>query len=239
MGMIFKISAGVLIGLLIYQIIITPGTDSVQAHHEEQIRKVQDVQNLKMSLTILTNSLHSFYRKNKTIPKFISDIDCINPRHNRQKIDCATVQENGVFYVRYNDNWASAKPYIFDGKLYNDCKTSIPLSYGDDRYRDCSILDSSSIPEKKRPPFDCKKTNYDVEKIICTSDKLIVNDIKLSRIYKILLKKNTGDKKKLIIDDRDNFTNQRRKVCSTSDCIEKMTLKKILRLESLGVWKKT
>jgi uncharacterized protein len=76
-----------------------------------------------------------------------------------------------------------------------------------------------------------------VEKIICQSDKLTANETKLSLIYTSLLEQNSGNIES-IIKDQNKFIALRRKKCSTSKCIESITLKKILRLELLGIWKK-
>ena len=248
MSTVFKIAAGVLLGLLAYQIIIYQQVDYQQAEYKKQIalqqaeyenqrKKATETQTLRTNLNILTNAISSYYRKNKKLPTFVSDLHCSGYSNKWSKLDCAAVYDIGIFYVSHEDEWASVEPYILDGKLYNKCETSTPLSSGS-KYSDCSRLDISSIPEKKYPPFDCTSTADDIEKIICKSDKLIANEIKLSLAYKSLLQQNTADKKQQIIDDKNNFINQRRATCSTSTCVEEMTSKKILRLEFLGVWKK-
>lgn len=249
MGMVLKIAAGVLIGLLTYQMIIYQNVEHQtieykkqiayqQAEYENQRTKIRTAQTLRNNFTLLTNSIASYYRKNKTLPKFISDLQCVNSYRNRGKKNCAEVYDDGVFYVNHENEWASAEPYVLDGKLHNKCKASISLSIGNNMYQDCANLNINSIPDKKSPPFDCSVAAGDVEKIICASDKLIVNETKLSLTYKTLLEQNTADKKQQIIDDQNNFITLRRTSCSTSDCIEEMTSKKILRLKFLGVWKK-
>jgi hypothetical protein len=249
MGTVLKIAAGVLIGLLAYQIIIYRNIDyqtneykqliaDQQAEYEAQRKKIRDTQTLRNNFVLLTNSIATYYRKNKALPMFISDLQCADTFRNREKMDCAKVYEDGVFYVNHENEWVSAEPYVLDGKLYNKCKASISLSTGNDKYQDCAHLDISTIPEEKSPPFDCDAAAGEAEKIICASDKLIANEVKLSLTYETLLEQSSADKKPQIIDDQVDFINLRRKTCYTSDCIEEMTLKKILRLEFLGVWKK-
>lgn len=247
MGMVLKIAAGVLIGLLAYQVIIYLNIDYQQSKYQEQIasqqaayelerKKRNEAQALRNKYQRLTNSIASYYRNNRVLPEFISDLQCSSQYGSQTTGDCAVVYDDGVFYVNHEKLWVSAEPYVFDKKLYNKCKASIPLSIGNNK--ECSYLNISSIPEKKYPPFDCAVTSGDVEKIICASDKLIAHEVKLSLTYKTLLEQNSADKKQKIIDDKKRFMDLRRSTCLTSGCIEEMTLKKILRLEFLGVWKK-
>jgi len=249
MGMVLKIAAGVLIGLLAYQVIIYLNIDYQQSKYQEQIdsqqaayeierKKRGDAQALRNKYLRLTKSITSYYRKNKVLPKYISDLQCVDRYRDRVEEDCAVVFDDGVFYVNHENEWISAEPYVFDKKVYNKCKVTISLSTGNNNYQECANLDINSIPEKKSPPFDCSATSGDVEKIICASDKLIAHEVELSLAYKTLLEQNNADKKQQITDDQNRFMNLRRRTCLTSDCIEEMTLKKILRLEFLGVWKK-
>lgn len=249
MGTVLKIAAGVLIGLLAYQVIIYLNIDyqqnkfqekiaSQQAAYEIESKKRDDARALRNKHQRLTKSIASYYRKNKVLPKYISDLQCVDQYRSRSEDDCAVVSADGVFYVNHKDEWVSAEPYVIDKKVYNKCRASISLSNGNSNYQDCAALDINSIPDKKSPPFDCSATSSDVETIICASDKLTAHEIKLSLAYKTLLEQNSADKKQQIIDDKNRFMNLRRKACFTSACIEEMTLKKILRLEFLGVWKK-
>ena len=248
MKMIFKIAAGVLIGLLAYQIILYQNIDyqntkyqkavaHQQAEYEKLKTQVNDAHILKIKFKLLNNAITSYYRKNKTLPKFISDLKCLNIHGGQENEHCAERYDDGVFYVNHGKEWASAEPYIFDEKIYSKCKSSITLSKGNGIYQNCEKLDTSSIARKTFPPFKCDDETSGVEKIICQSDKLTANEIKLSLIYTTLLEQDSKNSKK-IIENKTEFINLRRKRCSTSKCIESMTLKKILRLEFLGVWKK-
>ena len=248
MKMIFKIAAGVLIGLLAYQIILYKNIDyqntkyqkaaaQQQAEYEKLKNQINDAHTLRTKFRLLNNSITSYYRKNKKLPKFISDLKCFKTYNDQENKHCAERYDNGAFYVNQKSEWASVEPYIFDEKLYSKCKSSIALSKGNGIYQNCEKLDTSSIADKPSPPFKCNTETSGVEKIICQSDKLTKNEIKLSLIYEILLKQNSKNTEN-IIRDKNKFINLRSKKCSTSKCIESMTFKKILRLELLGVWKK-
>ena len=228
MGLILKIAAGVVIGLLLFQ-----GND---VNYEKISDDVRDGQALKNKLVILTNAIHSYYRMNNEVPHYVSDLHCINVFGDRHRIDCAVLSSDGVFFVNHKDEWASAEPYVLDRKIYNKCKTSQSFDYRDERYSGCLDLDVSSIPAKISPSFDCKKTANQVEELICLSDRLIETDNKLSQIYKNLLVKNSGDKKQRLIEDQNTFMEQRKRECDTSECIAMLTERKITRLELMGVW---
>ncbi len=248
MKTIFKVAAGVLIGLLAYQIILYQNIDyqntkyqeaaaHQQAEYEKLKSQVNDAHILKTKFKLLNNSITSYYRKSKTLPKFISDLKCLNMYGGQENKHCAERYDDGIFYVNHGNEWASVEPYVFDEKLYSKCKSSIALSKGNGVYQNCEKLDTSSIADKPSPPFKCNTETSGVEKIICQSDKLTKNEIKLSLIYDILLKQNSKSTEN-IIKDKNKFISLRSKKCSTSKCIESMTFKKILRLELLGVWKK-
>jgi uncharacterized protein YecT (DUF1311 family) len=186
----------------------------------------------------LTNSLHSYYRNNKDVPKYVADLSCIDVFNQRKEISCGSIQKNGVFYVNNNDDWASAEPYIFDNKLYIKCRSSINFMAGAGDYMNCEHLDTASVPEKELPIFDCSAELNTVQKLICSSDRLISVDNKLSKTYEDLLSKSRESHKREIRDDKIKFINYRLNKCDTSDCVEKFTNEKITRLELLGVYKK-
>ena len=233
MGQILKIAAGIIIASLILQIMFYQQVDE---KHEEVGANILRVQDLRNKFIVLTNSLYGYYRKNKELPKYISDLSCVDVFNNRQKMDCAAVQSNGVFYVNNKNDWASAEPYVLDGKLYNKCQTSISISImDDDGYRDCLKLDVASVPAKASPSFDCGTASNDVERLICKSDSLIEIDANLASLYEGLLIKSSGDKKQEIVKNRSDFIELRRKKCNSSKCIESMTTRKISRLNYLGI----
>lgn len=234
MGLILKTAAGVIIGLLMVQIIMNQRVD---VNNETVLREVKHTQVLRDKYLNLTGSIETYYRKRLKLPEFISDLECVERFSYRQKIDCALIYSDGIFYVNFGENWASAEPYILNGKVFHKCKTSISFDI-DDRYYNCLKLDVNVIPNNTQPPFDCKTNIGEVEKIICLSDRLIASENNLSSIYKELLSKSPDNKQQLIKNDQSNFIERRRKKCRTSKCINTMTRTKITKLDLMGVFKK-
>lgn len=232
MGLILKIAAGIIIGFLVLQIMFYQKVDS---DYEEMSVDIQLTQDLRNKYIGLTNSLHSYFRRNESLPNFISDLSCTDMFNHRQKIACAEVFDGGVFYVNNESDWASAKPYVLDGKLFIECATSRSMSIGEDSYRDCLDLDVANIPRLQSPSFSCDSATSNVEKIICSSDRLVQLDANLAAAYKDLISRSPEDKTNLIKDDRIKFIAQRNKECDTIKCIKEMTKKKISRLKFLGV----
>ena len=232
MALILKIAGGVIIGLLLFQIIMYKQVDN---DYMERNNDMQQAQDLKNKHIMLTNSIHSYYRKNKKLPEFISDLKCIDIFNTRQRTPCATVVSNGIFYVKHNDDWASAEPYVLDKKVFNKCRTTKSFSKVDKGFLGCKNLDVSSIPQKKSPAFDCKTASTDVEKIICASDRMIDTEDQLATFYTNLLSRSPKDKHQKIKNDQANFYKLRNRKCLTSDCINTMTKGKLKRLELLGV----
>jgi len=232
---IIKISSGVVIGLLVYQIIIFQKTD---IDYEQSYMDVMVEQELRNKYILLTNSLHSYYKKHKELPEFVADLSCVDVFNDRKEIPCGTIQKDGAFYVNNNNDWASAEPYVFDSKLYIKCTSSIKFVSVMSDYKDCADLDIASVPERETPAFNCSARLDTVQKLICSSDRLTAVDNQLAQIYEELRSKSNEDKKREIRDDKNNFIDRRLKECSTSKCVEKMSKDKIKRLKMLGVYKK-
>ncbi|MDH3343190.1 MAG: lysozyme inhibitor LprI family protein [Gammaproteobacteria bacterium] len=232
MGLILKIAAGIIIGSLVLQLMFYKSVDDT---HEEMSENIYRQQELRNKFIVLTNSLYGYYRKNKKLPEFISDLSCVDVFNNRQKIACASRMSNGVFYVNNNNDWASAEPYILDAQLYNKCASSIDISIAGDRYRDCAKLDVSAVPDNMTPFFDCNTATDNVDRMICASDRLIEADVNLSLAYKKLLAGSADSEKQEIRENQRDFSELRRNKCDTSKCVEEMTLKKLSRLNYLGI----
>lgn len=240
MSLILKIATGIVIGLFSYHVIMLQITD---IEYEEINQDVIDTQKLRNKFIILTNAIHSYYRNKKELPRFISDLKCFDMLDNgRQNIACASVVSNGIFYVNHKNDWASAEPYILDRKVFNKCKTSkkFAIEFGDGggMYNDCLSLNVNSIPKQQTPAFDCDKTSNEVEKIICSSDRLIESSVNLSLVYKNMLSISTNNEQQHIKDNQIKFNKQLRNKCKTTKCIETTIERKISRLELLGIWEK-
>ena len=231
MSLILKIAAGVIIGLLLFQFIVFQQVQVNVADKSESSLHAEDLNARYMSLT---NSIRYYYRKHKQLPEFISDLKCTDRFNNNQIMTCASVASNGIFYLNVANGWVSAEPYILDQQVYYNCRKTPSLAGIDENFRDCMALDITSIPEMIQPHFNCDTTVDTAEKIICSSDRLIKTDNKLSSIYKDMLAKSAEEKHQEILQDKVNFNQKRSMQCQTSDCIEIMTEAKITRLLSLG-----
>lgn len=249
METVLKTAAGVLVGLLAYQIISYQYTDykiaeyqqqaiHQQAKYEKQRETVLNSHKLKTRYRALSDSIAYYFRKNKRLPNFISDLECINNSFGNIQPGCAALRKEGIFYINHENEWASAKPYIFDDRLYFDCKSTIKLIVSKSRGGTCTTLDIESVPIKKSSTLACRNIVDVVEKLLCASDKLAAIETTLLSTYQDLLEQEHTDKKQVIIDDHKEFIRLRAKACITSACVEDMTTKKISRLQFLGVWSK-
>lgn len=232
MGLILKIAAGIIIGLLVVQIFLFNRIDTDYIETRDTMLHLQDLKNKHI---ILTNAIHSYYKRNRKLPTFISDLSCRDIMGSYEEIPCATLVDNGVFYVNQGKDWASAEPYVVDNKVFNKCRTTQSFGDLDESFRGCLVMDVASIPERTTPVFDCKTTSDTAEKLICSSDRLIATDAKLTAAYNKILTRSADDKKQEVLDDQVSFNKQRSKKCQTEECIKTMTEAKITRLELLGI----
>lgn len=74
------------------------------------------------------------------------------------------------------------------------------------------------------PSFDCAKASQRVERIICKSDKLARQDLKLSNLYNNVLEKLTDDLKKEVKSEQRGWLKKRNKDCQlrysdTEECL--------------------
>ncbi|MFH2043605.1 MAG: alpha-2-macroglobulin family protein [Pseudomonadota bacterium] len=67
------------------------------------------------------------------------------------------------------------------------------------------------------PSFDCAKASQRVEHVICQSDKLSRQDLKLSKLYEKVMEKLTDDAKKEIKTEQLAWLKNRNQVCDLSD----------------------
>ncbi|MBL1141031.1 MAG: DUF1311 domain-containing protein [Proteobacteria bacterium] len=66
------------------------------------------------------------------------------------------------------------------------------------------------------PSFDCSKASKQVEYVICKSDKLARQDLKLSKLYDNILEKFTNDAREGIKQEQRSWLDNRNKVCNLS-----------------------
>jgi len=135
MGLILKIAAGIIIGLLFVQILILK---YVSYEGERLTEKLVLTSQLRMKSTILMNSVHLFYKKNNRLPKDISDLNCGDTL-------CATAEINSVFYVKHDMEWMVIEPYIASRKVRFHCKSTL-VDYSDVRFQHCIKINKPEIP---------------------------------------------------------------------------------------------
>lgn len=102
-------------------------------------------QSLRNKVILFSNAISRYYKKNKILPKSISDIRCTDP-FKRMEVACASAQKGGVFFINYDGDWVSVESYISDGEILKKCKATIPINMYDRRYGECENLDINAIP---------------------------------------------------------------------------------------------
>ena len=237
MSNIFKIAAGVLIGLLLYQILMYHNMESNYVKMQSNMMEMQDLQNKYIRLT---SAINRYYRENQEIPQYVSDLSCRDVYNDWKQSSCEFTQREGVFYALSGDEWISAEPYVFDNRVHVKCRTSAKLKASSlgENFSDCELQENASIPDRIRPTFSCEGELDDVQKLICSSDKLTALDNQLAVSYRELLANSSEDKKQAVEADRTGFLASRLRQCSTSICVEKFTENKLKRLKFLGVYDK-
>ncbi len=88
------------------------------------------------------------------------------------------------------------------------------------------------------PSFDCAKASQRVERVICKSDKLARQDLKLNKLYRNVLDKLTSDLKKEIKSEQRNWLKKRNKDCQlrysdTEECLLEFYRKRNTSLSAL------
>ena len=102
-------------------------------------------QSLRNKVILFSNAISRYYKKNKILPKSISDIRCTDP-FKRMEVACASAQKGGVFFINYDSDWVSVESYLSEGEILKKCKSTIPLNMYDRRYGECENLDINAIP---------------------------------------------------------------------------------------------
>ncbi|MFC3114685.1 lysozyme inhibitor LprI family protein [Cellvibrio fontiphilus] len=78
--------------------------------------------------------------------------------------------------------------------------------------------------------FDCKKAHTEIEKTICSNDRLSTLDLELNQIFK-LARMETKDKQSLISGQSDWLKNTR-DLCKSADCLQLVYINRISDLKS-------
>ncbi len=137
MGLILKIAAGVIIGSLFVQII---SYKFIEYDHKKKWENTLLAQGLRNRSIILMNSVHSYYKKHKTLPKSLDNLDCA------QYEKCAEEEKDSVFYMSYQDEWILIEPYLASENVKYHCRATL-IDRGDPRFHHCIKIDNSEIPQ--------------------------------------------------------------------------------------------
>ncbi|BFM17178.1 hypothetical protein R50073_33610 [Maricurvus nonylphenolicus] len=137
MGLIFKIAAGVIIGLLTIQIVSMKLINYENKRKGEELHLAQELRNRSI---ILMNSVHFYYKKHKKLPTLLADLNCTS--HGK----CAAEEKDSVFYIAYQDEWIVVEPYIISSDVKYHCKATF-LDRIDPRFHHCIKIDELEIPQ--------------------------------------------------------------------------------------------
>ncbi len=229
MILIFRIAAGIIIGLLAWQVI---SLQMIEAVNKDSAKDNVIMIELGLKASTLKNNISTYYHKNNFLPQYISDLEkCRDSRNRMTTYPCAEVHKDGVFYVKHINNWISLRPYTVENKIKYDCKSSIRFVVGATEYLNCSELDIEDIPKPLSATFDCNKAKTTDEKLICGSDRLIDSDNKLYVAYTNVIKRSSPEKVNKIKNEQISFIKKRRDKCSTIKCVDKMTRQRVSELE--------
>lgn len=234
MTLIFRVAAGILIGLLathavminLYNKKVDDGLSKGAVFLDRQVRYSK----YKSKYLDLRSAIVRYYDKNNKIPNYMADLECRN-RLGMPVNSCADVLHDGEFFVNYQGLWAGLKPYVDHGFLRFECRMDYGFVQYDDDYLLCDDIAEAIIPEPNSPSFECNKARTKVEKMICSSDRLIDLDLKLDDVYQKAVKRRAAVGDDVLRKEQIKFISKRESVCSDSKCIEEITKNRIGELE--------
>ena len=150
MKLILKISAGVIIGLLAFQIAMMKMYPP--DYYEELNAELNEVTELKNRVILLQIAVHRFYTNTHELPQSLAEVSCskivgerFDGRDRRQiTVPCAETVDKGRFFVSYNNRWAVLEPYVVNKKVRYKCSTTVKFVL-DDRFTHCEIVDVNDV----------------------------------------------------------------------------------------------
>ena len=142
MKLILKIAAGVVIGLLLFQIISLKVIDIA---YERDVKNLDLVTALHNCSKLLTNEIHSFYKNKKEVPNDLSYLVSFNYK------GCSVKQKEGVFFLSFKNEWMSVEPYLSSEGIAYNCKITkySKKSLNSTSCNNYTKLSRRSIPEFK------------------------------------------------------------------------------------------
>lgn len=209
MSMTFRIAAGIVIGLLAFQIIMLKIADS---SYESYTDKAQSAADHRLVVEVLREAIRNYYYKYDALPRFAADLEC------RGRRKCADGVRDGVFYLHDNSDWIAVTPSAARRRLSLSCATT----YGDRQGSGCSALSADEIPAFEQPSFACSGTLTRVKQMICASDRLTHSELLLSRAYRQAMANAASDSERLDQLRRESGTllDALNSKCTTEKCVD-------------------
>jgi hypothetical protein len=138
MGLILKIAAGVLIGMLLFQVMMLKSIDA-ESEHKGNIVEVS--QQLRNKVIMFMNFVHSHYKTHHELPTSQEGIDC------NQFGECAIADREFAsrYYFTYRGEWISIEPYLNGSKVFFDCSATM-LDRLDERFHHCTQIEKAALP---------------------------------------------------------------------------------------------
>ena len=229
MGTILKTAAGVVIGILLVNIMFLKGLPSRERNMSEQMEAHNE---LRIRATVFRTAVHTYFNEHRILPRYWSDMTCRYGASTYPK--CATGRSGGIFYLGHENEWIALEPTRAGERVEFGCQSTIADEIRfDPSFADCGDLDRAAIPPFSKPSFDCSAATRVVEKLICTSDRLIESDLQLAATYAGIRSRASESRQLEIERDQLEFLRHRDQRCTDIDCIDRLTRERVFELEGL------
>jgi len=227
MTLIFRIAAGIIIGLLCYKIIdLRLGDYNYQQHSA----RTDIFYSIDTDFQRFLMRARQYYLKYGRLPIYASDIDC------KRKSLCGARSKNGNFYFSNNYHWMAISLYLEEGNLRYRCEVTFDVKSdrrGVHYYEQCNKVEGVNLPVFERPPFSCKHPKNKIEVITCLSDRLIALENKLQASYAGLLLRSSEYQKRKLFARYKIFDQDRLSACSKEQCLLERNSKMLMYLTIL------
>lgn len=145
MALIFRIAAGIIIGLLGAEIILSKMAERKYVNESQTLYAAQA---LNTNGVLLTQSLQTYVDEHGSLPSADATLDCT------YLSDCLAGRQGDIYYVSYKGEWLSLEPRLVDQKIDYACRISVksvyvPLS---PKFGECRDLNKAEVPAFSRRP---------------------------------------------------------------------------------------
>ena len=213
MVLIFRISAGIIIGLLGYQLI---QIEVRNYRYNQDAHRSQIFNSIDSDFQAFLVGVEQQYRLEGRLPIFASDISC------RRKLLCGAKTKDGVFYFSQKYHWMSVQLFLENDEVKFRCKTTFKVDVEKHRskyYEDCMYEEDAMLPVFEEAPFECKHPKNWVERSICRSDRLTAQEVMVNVNYLRLLERSSEYNKRKIVSKYKEFKKTRLMVCKKVKCL--------------------